>query len=175
MFGPAAVLQPFAESKLLADHRHHLPAARSSDGEFLHLRWPPCPHQVSGHLRPYLLVHRHELAGLVAGVLRQANLGLLLERDGSCEGGTAWDRVLGFALRARWLWLQKKREGCWNGLQIQVEPEVEALFDASVRIVVGDGRLALFWHWQDAWLDGRTVKHLTPALFAAVDKNAMKI
>jgi hypothetical protein len=43
----------------------------------------------------------------------------------------------------------------------------QAMFDAFVRIVVGDGRMTLFW--EDAWLEGRSIKIFAPALFAAVD------
>ena len=53
-------------------------------------------------------------------------------------------QAVGFTLRIRLVWLQRRREGCWSGLQLQVEPEVHAMFDASFRFVVGDGRMILF-------------------------------
>ena len=46
------------------------------------------------------------------------------------------------------------------------------MFDASVRVEVGDGNLALFW--TDAWLDALSVKLRAPALFAAVDPQARR-
>ncbi|CAL4948509.1 unnamed protein product [Urochloa decumbens] len=42
-------------------------------------------------------------------------------------------KLTGIALRTRWLWLQKTDASrSWSALQIQVEPEVRALFQASV-------------------------------------------
>lgn len=76
-------------------------------------------------------------------------------------------KLLGYALRIRWLWLQKRRIGCWTGLQLCPEPEVKAMFDASIRIKVGDGHMALFW--TDPWLRSTPLSLLAPALFAAVD------
>ena len=105
------------------------------------------------------------------------------------QGGhclVAWDRVcqpveygglgvlnlklLGFALRTRWLWLQKQRAWCWSGLPLRVEHEVQALFDASTCVVVGDGRMALFW--TDPWLNATPIAQSAPALFAAVSVHA---
>jgi hypothetical protein len=43
-------------------------------------------------------------------------------------------KILGYALRIRWLWLQKLRDGCWTDFQLSPEPEVKSMFDASVRI-----------------------------------------
>jgi hypothetical protein len=39
-------------------------------------------------------------------------------------------KLLGFALRARWLWPRRMRRGCWTKLPLQVEPKVQDLFDA---------------------------------------------
>ncbi|KAM0889642.1 hypothetical protein ACQ4PT_027585 [Festuca glaucescens] len=75
-------------------------------------------------------------------------------------------KLLGFALRARWLWLRRMRRGCWTYLPLQVEPEVQDLFDASTRIVLGDGRTTLFW--TDPWLNGTPLRASAPALFAVV-------
>ncbi|KAM0909610.1 hypothetical protein ACQ4PT_014711 [Festuca glaucescens] len=75
-------------------------------------------------------------------------------------------KLLGFALRARWLWLRRMRRGCWTDLPLQVEPEVQGLFDASTRVVLGDGRTSLFW--TDPWLSGTPLRASAPALFAVV-------
>jgi hypothetical protein len=75
-------------------------------------------------------------------------------------------KLLGFAMRARWLWLRRMRRGCWTDLPLQVEPEVQDLFDASTRVVLGDGRTALFW--TDPWLNDTPLRASAPALFAAV-------
>jgi hypothetical protein len=45
-------------------------------------------------------------------------------------------KILGYALRIRWLWLQKLRDGCWTDFQLSPEPEVKSMFDASIRITV---------------------------------------
>ncbi|CAM0872787.1 unnamed protein product [Alopecurus aequalis] len=46
------------------------------------------------------------------------------------------------------------------------------MFDASVRFAVGDGRMTLFW--EDAWLEGRTIKGAAPALYATVDEQTKR-
>ncbi|CAM0911794.1 unnamed protein product [Alopecurus aequalis] len=80
--------------------------------------------------------------------------------------------VVGVGVEAETYHGAKLRTGCWTGLQLEVEPEVQALYDASVRISVGDGRTALFW--TDAWLGVVSFKHLAPALYAAVDPRAIR-
>ncbi|KAM0849346.1 hypothetical protein ACQ4PT_053786 [Festuca glaucescens] len=75
-------------------------------------------------------------------------------------------KLIGFALRAHWLWLRRMRRGRWTDLPLQVEPEVQGLFDASTRVVLGDGRTTLFW--TDPWLNGTPLRASAPALFAAV-------
>jgi hypothetical protein len=40
-------------------------------------------------------------------------------------------KLLGLALRIHWVWLQKKQAGCWAGMQLLAEPEVQAMFDES--------------------------------------------
>lgn len=54
-------------------------------------------------------------------------------------------RIAGFALRLRWLWFQRtdtKRP--WSGLPLECEREVQAMFDASIEITTGDGKLTFF-------------------------------
>lgn len=61
----------------------------------------------------------------------------------SCGGlGMVNLRLSGFALRVRWLWMQRTEE--WSGLPIKIEHEVQALFDASVIVHVGNGEQTLF-------------------------------
>ena len=72
----------------------------------------------------------------------------------SCGGlGVANLRLSGFALRVRWLWMQRTEEQrAWSALPIKIEPEVQALFDASVVVHVGNGERTLFWPRQlDQW------------------------
>jgi hypothetical protein len=72
-------------------------------------------------------------------------------------------RYMNLALRTRWLWLQKT-DGTkpWAGLELPVAAESIALFNASVRIIVGSGETVLFW--EDAWIDDLTVQAIAPAL-----------
>ena len=43
---------------------------------------------------------------------------------------------------------------------------VVAVFNAATFSVVGNGESTYFW--TDRWIDGRSIKQLVPALFAAV-------
>jgi hypothetical protein len=80
-------------------------------------------------------------------------------------------KLSGFALRTRWLWLQKvDDERSWSSKQISVEPEVHALFRASVTIIVGNGERTLFW--EDNWTGGDSVSILAPNLYNCISKRA---
>ena len=46
-------------------------------------------------------------------------------------------KLLGYAFRARWLWMQRTSDCCWSGLQPAVEPEVHAIFDSSIKMMLG--------------------------------------
>ncbi|OEL13137.1 hypothetical protein BAE44_0025844 [Dichanthelium oligosanthes] len=63
-------------------------------------------------------------------------------------------KLLGRALRLRWLWLDKLH---WSQnrpvLPTQADPVTQAFFNASFTCQVGDGTSTLFWI--DPWLDGR--------------------
>lgn len=74
-------------------------------------------------------------------------------------------KLLGFAFRVRWLWMQRSSDCCWSGLQPAVEPKVQAIFDSSIKVVLGDDRKALFW--TDFWLHGRSIQFEAPDLFLA--------
>lgn len=76
-------------------------------------------------------------------------------------------KLAGFALRTRWLWLQRTDgERAWSALQMDFEPEVRALFSASVEFIVGNGLKALFWG--DNWIDGKSVSQLAPTLSTVI-------
>jgi hypothetical protein len=57
-------------------------------------------------------------------------------------------------------------------LQIKVEPEVQALFDASITVHVGNGEKTMFW--MDKWLDGQSIADLAPSLVPLVAKRIMR-
>ena len=81
-------------------------------------------------------------------------------------------KLLGYAVRARWLWRQRRSDCCWSGLQPSMEPEVQAIFDSSIKVTLGDGRKALFW--TDFWLHGRSIQFEAPELFLAVNDGARR-
>jgi hypothetical protein len=75
----------------------------------------------------------------------------------------------GWALRIRWLWMQKTDPNRpWAGLPIEVPAKAKALFDMAVDSVVGNGESILFW--TDRWLNGSTMAELAPNLLRAIPK-----
>jgi hypothetical protein len=82
--------------------------------------------------------------------------------------------VLGWALQMRWLWLRKTQpDRLWTNLDIQVHPNVSALFKISMISMVGGGKSTCFW--ADHWLHEQAIQDLAPALFALVPKQIAKI
>jgi hypothetical protein len=74
---------------------------------------------------------------------------------------------LGWALRDRWLWLQKTEpHRPRSALDIQVPDHVQAFFSTAINIDVGNGESTLFW--TDRWLQGRKIADLAPLIFAAI-------
>jgi hypothetical protein len=74
---------------------------------------------------------------------------------------------LGWALRVRWLWLQKTEpHRPWSSLSIQVPDQVRAFFAMAITSEVGNGEHVLFW--TDRWLQGQKISDLAPHLFAVV-------
>jgi hypothetical protein len=57
-------------------------------------------------------------------------------------------------------------------LDVQVHPNVAALFAASVQSVVGSGTDTKFW--TDRWLYGKRIADWAPSLFAAVNKKVVR-
>ena len=56
----------------------------------------------------------------------------------------------------------------WSGLPISVAAEVRAFFEASISVIIGNGRRTLFW--RDRWVDGLTLSDLAPTLTAAIPR-----
>jgi hypothetical protein len=55
-------------------------------------------------------------------------------------------KTLGWALRVRWLWLQKTQpDKPWVFLPIKMSPCVNEFFSMAVHIEIGDGSNTLFW------------------------------
>jgi len=73
----------------------------------------------------------------------------------------------GYALRMRWLWLRRTDHlRPWLELPAEGERLVEAMFQASIYVELGDGKKALFW--TDRWLQGQSLLDLAPCLCNAV-------
>ena len=72
-----------------------------------------------------------------------------------------------YTLRMRWLWVHRTDPSRpWLHLSDDREPLVEAMFQASVYLELGDGATALFW--SDRWLQGVSLQELAPCLCRAV-------
>jgi len=80
---------------------------------------------------------------------------------------------LGWALRIRWLWLQKtKPDKPWAFLPIKVPQTIKCFFDVVVITQIGNGRNILFW--TDRWLQGQSLDKLMPHLFGTINSRAKK-
>ena len=80
---------------------------------------------------------------------------------------------LGWALRMRWLWLQKTdSRRPWTGLPIQVPSKARAFFSKVLISVVGNGHNTLFW--SDNWLQGKSISTIAPSLFSVIPKKIAK-
>ena len=76
-------------------------------------------------------------------------------------------QLCGYALRMRWLWLRRTDPSRpWLHLTDDREPIVEAMFQNSTYIELGDGNTALFW--SDRWLHGTSLEDMAPCLCNAV-------
>lgn len=81
--------------------------------------------------------------------------------------------LFGWALRIRWLWLQKTDASRpWAGLPLEVPPLAQALFDVAVVTVVGNGESTKFW--TDRWLQGKSVSYWAPSLFQLIPNRAKR-
>jgi hypothetical protein len=60
----------------------------------------------------------------------------------------------------------------WVALLNQFEQMVQAMFDVSITVQIGDGTKALFW--SDHWLDGSSFELLAPEVVAVVQKHPCK-
>jgi len=80
---------------------------------------------------------------------------------------------LGWALRMRWLWLQKTEpDKPWTFLPIQVHQSVKSFFSMAVVTQVGNGTNTLFW--TDRWLHGQSLDMMVPHLFEAISSRAKR-
>jgi hypothetical protein len=92
-----------------------------------------------------------------------------------CFGGLGIPnlRLLNFALRCRWAWLQwTDPTKAWAEFDLQLPRTSLALFDAATLVQLGDGERAKFWG--DRWLDGAKVEDIAPNLAALVSVRVAK-
>jgi hypothetical protein len=81
--------------------------------------------------------------------------------------------LMGFALRLRWLWLDRvDSDKTWSGYFSRADRSAQAFFEASVTVQVGDSSWALFW--SDHWLNGCSILQLAPDLWNAVPPRIRK-
>jgi hypothetical protein len=72
-----------------------------------------------------------------------------------------------WALRMRWLWLQKTDSSRpWVDLPIQVPSIARSFFSAVLMSEVGNGANTLFW--VDKWINGKKVADIAPRLFCTI-------
>jgi hypothetical protein len=100
---------------------------------------------------------------------------VLSEMNGNTQGvelgglGISSLKELGWALRIRWLWLQKIEPDCpWPTLPIHVPDKAKDLFSAAIQTEVGDWKNTLFW--TDHWLHGQRIEDIALRLFATIPK-----
>jgi hypothetical protein len=81
--------------------------------------------------------------------------------------------LMGFALRLRWLWLDRvDSDKTWSRYFFSVDWSAQAFFDASVTVQVGDDSRVLFW--SNRWLNGCSILQLAPDLCNAVPPRIRK-
>lgn len=82
-------------------------------------------------------------------------------------------RIMGYALRMRWLWFKRyDTTKPWAALPDEIEPQVMSMFQASVSMMVGNGKSTLFW--LDKWIHGESIADLAPCLLQAVGPRIRK-
>jgi hypothetical protein len=78
-------------------------------------------------------------------------------------------KELSWALRMRWLWLQKTEPSRpWCSLPIQVPDKARASYSMVLTSKVGNGANTLFW--TDKWIHGQKIADLVPRLFDVIPK-----
>jgi hypothetical protein len=74
-----------------------------------------------------------------------------------------------WALRMRWLWLQKTDpRRPWSSLSIQVPSMARSFFSKVLISEVGNGTNTMFWI--DKWIHGKRVSDIAPRLFSIIPK-----
>ena len=75
----------------------------------------------------------------------------------------------GRALRLRWLWQEWVEDSKpWLGSELPCSDVDRLLFNASIKISLGDGAKTRYWHHN--WLEGEGPRYLAPNLFRFVSR-----
>ena len=75
----------------------------------------------------------------------------------------------GRALRLRWLWQEWVEDSKpWLGSELPCSDVDRLLFNASIKISLGDGAKTRFWHHN--WLEVEAPRYLAPNLFRLVSR-----
>ena len=92
-------------------------------------------------------------------------------RVSNAQCANRYKQIAPFALRMRWLWLQRtENQRSWHELPIEREFVVDTMFQSSISVELGNGHKALFW--SDRWLEGHSIPELAPCLCNAVGVGA---
>jgi hypothetical protein len=76
-------------------------------------------------------------------------------------------RLLGLALRVRWLWLERVEPSCpCAAFLVGANKATTTFFKASISLVLGNGNAFLFW--TDPWLHGQSIADLAPDLLDVI-------
>ena len=79
----------------------------------------------------------------------------------------------GRALRLRWLWQEWVEDSKpWLGSELPCSDVDRLLFNASIKISLGDGAKTRFWHHN--WLEGEAPRYLAPNLFRLVSRKILQ-
>jgi hypothetical protein len=82
-------------------------------------------------------------------------------------------RLLGIALRARWLWLHRSNScRSYAALPLSEDVATIAFFNVSIQMSLGNGETLFFW--SDPWLHGVRLAEIAPELTAAVPPRCLK-
>jgi hypothetical protein len=88
---------------------------------------------------------------MVSASLADTNNELPADTQGPFSSSVLDLTTLGYALRMRWEWQARTSpDKPWASLPTSPERAMQAMFDASVTVEVGNGRRALLW--QDRWI-----------------------
>ena len=83
-------------------------------------------------------------------------------------------QYFGWALRVRWLWLEKTEPNKpWAAFPMSINKNAQALFSMALTTTVGSGSQTKFW--TDRWLNGKSIELLAPIFLLVFPKGVQKI